>query len=163
MRRVWSLGLRACECEGGDDLVVATRSTLLDQPEFSDPERIRALFAALETNQQLLELSRRIAQTDRGEAQVGLSISIGQELGEPSLRDCALVAVPYGRRPLTDRDPVLSATDPEGTLSEDGSLGVLGVIGPQRMDYGRVIPLVSYCADLVTRVCWPEVGDTRLQ
>ena len=151
MQRVWSLGLRACECEGGDDLVVATRTTLLDQPEFSDPERIRGLFAALETNQKLLELSRKIAQTDRGEAQVGLSMSIGQELGEPSLRDCALVAVPYGRLQLTDRDPFPSPMGRGGTPSEDGSLGVLGVIGPQRMDYGRVIPLVSYCADLVTR------------
>jgi heat-inducible transcriptional repressor len=148
MRRVWVLGLRACECEGGDDLVVATRTTLLDQPEFSDPERIRGLFAALETNQKLLELSRKIAQTDAGEAQVGLSMSIGQELGEPSLRDCALVAVPYG---MTDREPSLSPGEPGETPSEDCSLGVLGVIGPQRMDYGRVIPLVSYCADLVTR------------
>ena len=151
MQRVWSLGLRACECEAGDDLVVATRTTLLDQPEFSDPERIRGLFAALETNQKLLALSKKIAQTDTGEAQVGLSMSIGQELGEPSLRDCALVAVPYGRLPITDRDPLASPTGPVQTPTEDCSLGVLGVIGPQRMDYGRVIPLVSYCADLVTR------------
>ena len=157
MRRVWSLGLSACQGEEADDLVVATRTTLLDQPEFSDPERIRALFAALETNQQLLELSRKIAQTDRGGGQVGLSMSIGQELGEPSLRNCALVVVHYGRRSSMDRASVLASatlgnlgTSGEAT-SEDAALGVLGVIGPQRMDYGRVIPLVSYCADLATR------------
>ena len=39
---------------------------------------------------------------------------------------------------------------------EDGMLGVLGVIGPQRMDYGRVIPMVSYCAELMTRKYWIE-------
>ena len=64
---------------------------------------------------------------------VGLSMSLGTELGEPSLRDCVLMAVPYG------------------LPAESGAHGVLGVIGPQRMDYGRVIPLVSYCSELVTR------------
>jgi transcriptional regulator of heat shock response len=38
-----------------------------------------------------------------------------------------------------------------GSSSEPGATGVLGVIGPQRMDYGRVIPLVHYCSELVTR------------
>jgi transcriptional regulator of heat shock response len=60
-------------------------------------------------------------------------MSLETELGEPSLRDFALVAVAYG------------------SSSEPGATGVLGVIGPQRMDYGRVIPLVHYCSELVTR------------
>ena len=38
-----------------------------------------------------------------------------------------------------------------GPPMEREALGVLGVIGPQRMDYGRVIPLVRYCSELVTR------------
>jgi heat-inducible transcriptional repressor len=133
MRRVWALGLGACEGTSGEDLVIGPRVTLLDQPEFADPERIRGLFAALETNQRLLDLLRKLAQTDVREAGVGVEMSLGTELGEPSLRDCALVAVPYGR-PL-----------------ESEALGVLGVIGPQRMDYGRVIPFVRYCSELMTR------------
>lgn len=136
-RHVWSLGLRACVPSTQDDLVIATRLALLDQPEFADPERIRGLFAALETNQRLRELLRRIANADRDETRVGLSMSLGVELGEPSLRECVLMAVPYG--------------GPAGTEA----LGVLGVIGPQRMDYGRVIPLVSYCSELVTRKLQP--------
>ena len=130
MRRVWSLGLSACKTQNVEDLVIASRLALLDQPEFSDPGRIRGLFTALETNQRLLDLLRKIAQAGSGETRVGLSMSLGTELGEPSLRDCVLMAVPYGM-------PAES--------------GVLGVIGPQRMDYGRVIPLVSYCSELVTR------------
>ncbi|MFO0689226.1 MAG: heat-inducible transcriptional repressor HrcA [Myxococcota bacterium] len=133
MRRTWTLGLGACEGEAAEDLVIATRLALLGQPEFSDPDRIRGLFSALETNSRLLELLRQIALADRGALRVGLSISIGTELGEPALKDCALVAVAYGAP---------SSPDP---------LGVLGVIGPQRMDYGRVIPLVRYCSELVTR------------
>jgi heat-inducible transcriptional repressor len=133
LRRAWTLGLGACEGESGEDLVIATRLALLGQPEFSDPDRIRGLFSALETNQRLLELLRQIALADRGALRVGLSMSLETELGEPALKDCALVAVAYG-------SPAAS-----------GPLGVLGVIGPQRMDYGRVIPLVSYCSELVTR------------
>ena len=160
MRRVWALGLQACELEDGDDLVIATRSALLDQPEFSDPARIRGLFAALETNQKLLVLLRELAQAD-GESRMGLRMNLGQALDEPSLSDCALVAMPYGhlpmsrtRRSLTDRmaDRKWDAREnPSEVGSKDGSLGVLGVIGPQRMDYGRVIPLVNYCAELVSR------------
>ncbi len=133
LRCAWTLGLGACDGEAGEDLVIATRLALLGQPEFSDPERIRGLFSALETNERLLDLLRQIAQSDRGAVRVGLSMSLATELGEPSLRDCALVAVAYG------------------SPADHGALGVLGVIGPQRMDYGRVIPLVSYCSELVTR------------
>jgi heat-inducible transcriptional repressor len=133
LRRAWLLGLGACAGDAGEDLVIATRLALLGQPEFSDPERIRGLFSALETNQRLLELLRQIARSDRGAVRVGLSMSLESELGEPSLRDCALVAMAYG------------------TPSMPGALGVLGVIGPQRMDYGRVIPLVHYCSELVSR------------
>ena len=79
MQRVWSLGLGACEAQSEDDLVVATRLALLDQPEFSDPERIRGLFGALETNQRLLDLLRQIARAEGPERRVGLSLSLGTE------------------------------------------------------------------------------------
>jgi heat-inducible transcriptional repressor len=138
MKRVWALGLSACVPQDDEDLVVASRLALLDQPEFSDPGRVRGLFSALETNQRLLDLLRQIAHAEDGETRVGLSMSLGTELGEPALRDCILMAVPYG---VPD-----GAADRASTES-----GVLGVIGPQRMDYGRVIPLVSYCGELVTR------------
>jgi heat-inducible transcriptional repressor len=132
--------------------VIATRLALLDQPEFSDPDRIRGLFTALETNQRLLDLLGQIANADSGEARVGLSMSLGTALGEPALRDCVLMAVPYGMRTAPDGlaapFDVLAAP---GTAVESAALGVLGIIGPQRMDYGRVIPLVQYCGELVTR------------
>ncbi|MFP6655446.1 MAG: heat-inducible transcriptional repressor HrcA [Myxococcota bacterium] len=140
LQRAWTLGLGACEARSEEDLVIATRLALLDQPEFSDPDRVRGLFTALETNQRLLDLLRQIADADGGETRVGVSLSLGTALREPALRDCVLLAVPYGRM----------ATSAEAA-PEAGALGVLGVIGPQRMDYGRVIPLVRYCGELLTR------------
>lgn len=105
------------------DLVIATRLALLDQPEFQDPRRIRDLFAALEDRERLLDIIDQVL------AAGGLRVAFGAEVGEPALRHCALVVTPYGGDP---------------------PLGALGVIGPQRMDFGRVIPLVGYLSGLVT-------------
>jgi heat-inducible transcriptional repressor len=60
----------------------------------------------------------------------GVRVAFGDELGEPALRHCAVVAAPYG-----------DAGQP---------LGVLGVLGAPRMDYARVIPLVGYVSELLT-------------
>jgi heat-inducible transcriptional repressor len=108
----------------GADLVVATRLALLDQPEFQDPRRVRDLFEAVETKEGLLEVLDQVLD------EPGVSVLLGGEVSEPALRSCALVATRYG--------------------DVDAPLGVLGVIGPARMNYARVIPLVDYFSHLVT-------------
>jgi heat-inducible transcriptional repressor len=62
----------------------------------------------------------------------GVAVAIGEEIEDPALRGCALVARRYGSGPGA------------------APLGVLGVIGPSRMDFGRVIPLVDYVSEVVT-------------
>ncbi len=123
---IW-LGWRAlsddAEADAADP-VIATWLALLDQPEFHDPERVRQLFGALETQETLLRILDEVVQ------QGGLRVSLGGELGEPELRELALVAAPYGPR--------------------GAPRGVLGVIGPSRMDYPRVMGLVDYFSHLVT-------------
>jgi heat-inducible transcriptional repressor len=125
VRRALALGLRALEqpVDEEADLVIATRLALLDQPEFEDPGRVRELFAALGTRGRLLEVLDRVLAEE-------VSVAFGDELEEPALRHCALVVAPYGK--------------------EVPPLGALGVIGPSRIDFGRVIPLVSYCSQLIT-------------
>jgi heat-inducible transcriptional repressor len=108
----------------GADLVIATRLALLDQPEFQDPGRVRDLFEAVETKERLLVVLDQVL------AGSGVSVVLGGELDAPTLHHCALVATRYG--------------------DESSPLGVLGVIGPSRMDYGRVIPLVGYCSQVIT-------------
>ncbi len=124
--RAVNLGIQAL---GGDefsdaDLVIATRLVLLDQPEFRDPGRMRELFAALEVKERLIGI------LDQMLGERGASVVFSGEFEEPVLRDCALVAAPYG--------------------SPDAPLGVLGVIGPTRMDYPRIIPLVEFLSERVT-------------
>lgn len=106
------------------DLVIATWLALLDQPEFRDAARVKDLLAAIETRQALLQVVDRVLGAGR------VTVALGEELGEPGLRQLALVAAPYG-----------SGLAP----------GVLGVIGPWRMDYARVMALVGYLSELVTR------------
>jgi len=110
--------------DGPGDLVFGTWLALLDQPEFRDPERLRALHRAIETEERLVALLDEILKEGRPR------VAFSDELGEPALRHCALVVAPYGgpRAPL----------------------GMLGVVGPSRMDYARVIPLVHYLSELVT-------------
>jgi heat-inducible transcriptional repressor len=128
------------------ELVITARSALLSQPEFNDPDRIRGLMGAVETQERLLEVLNQLLESDVH----SVSISLGGQLEDPGLRNCALVAIPYGRGCDTDPDADEYPDTPGGR-----ALGVLGVIGPSRMDYARVIPLVSYCSRLVTR----KLGD----
>lgn len=128
LRRALELGSRALRAADGlaVDLVIETRLALLGQPEFTDPRLLREVFAAIETKERLLHV------IDETLAARGVSVGIGHELEDPGLRCCALVASHYGG---TDADP---------------PLGVLGVLGPARMDFGRVIPLVDYLSEVVT-------------
>jgi heat-inducible transcriptional repressor len=146
MARSLSLGLRvASQADAGDpDLVITSRLEVLSQPEFNDPEKIRGVFAAVETNEWLVAVVDRLL-ADRPEA---VRIALGADLEEPGLRDCALIAIPYGGTGLSG--PGAEESEDPASAGPGAALGVLGVIGPSRMDYARIIPLVSYCSQLVT-------------
>jgi heat-inducible transcriptional repressor len=126
LARALEIGVRtvAAEPSDPDELVVASWLALLGQPEFRDLEQVRRILEAVETQERLVEILDEILPTQ------GVRVAFGEEVGEPTLRACALVAAPYG-----------DASQP---------LGALGVIGPSRMDYARVIPLVGYLSTLVT-------------
>lgn len=106
------------------DVVIATRLALLDQPEFHDPARVRALLRAVEDKERLLALLDQILDSR------GVRVAFGAELGEQELEGLAFVASRYGR--------------------PGASSGTLGVIGPGRMDFARVIPLVRYVSELLS-------------
>jgi heat-inducible transcriptional repressor len=119
--------LRALPDDPGSDavdLVIGTHLALLDQPEFQRPERIRGLLSALEEKERLADVVIHMLEGQ------GPSVAFGGDFGEPALAHLALVAAPYGRA--------------------GGGVGSVGVIGPVRMDYARVIPLVGYVSRLLT-------------
>ena len=127
LERALRLGLQALDVDEPDspDLLLGTRLALLGQPEFHDLEQVRELFAAIETGACLVDLVDRLVDAD------GVHVALGEALELAELHRFALVAAPYGRQ----------GEPPQG---------VLGVIGPCRMDYRRVIPLVDYCSTIVS-------------
>jgi len=112
----------------GGQLIVRGQSHLLeDVTVLTDLERIRALFAALETREQLLKL---LDLTNTAE---GVQIFIGAENELFSVSGCAMIVAPY-------------------VNSADRIVGAIGVIGPTRMNYARIIPLVDYTAKVIGRL-----------
>jgi len=111
-----------------DTLIVRGRANLLEDVTASeDLERIRLLFDDLETQQELIRL---LGHAETGE---GVRIFIGSENKLFSLSGSSLVVSPY-------RD------------SEQRVVGVLGVIGPTRLNYARIVPMVDYTAKVVSRI-----------
>ena len=92
LQRAWSLGLGACQARTEQDLVIATRLALLDQPEFSTtPVASEDSSRRSKRIRRLLDLLAQIADPDRGTSRVSASsMSLGTDLGEPALRDCVL-------------------------------------------------------------------------
>ena len=106
-------------------LIVRGQANLLkDLGAIEDLERIRQLFDDLESKRDLIQL---LGLTDKGE---GVRIFIGSESNLFSLSGSSLIVAPFRD---TDRKVV----------------GVLGVIGPTRLNYGRIIPMVDYTAKLI--------------
>ena len=109
-------------------LIVRGQANLLkDNEAVADLERIRQLFDDLETKRDLIQL---LGQTEGAE---GVHIFIGSENKLFSLSGSSLIVAPFHD---TTRKVV----------------GVLGVIGPTRLNYGRIIPMVDYTAKLVSRL-----------
>lgn len=111
--------------KGGDQLayVLSGETKLMNFQELSNVERIRQLFDAFDQQREILHL------LDRSVAAQGVQIYIGEESGYQILDACTVVAAPY--------------------TVDDQIVGVLGVIGPTRMAYERVIPIVDVTARLV--------------
>jgi len=123
---VWSGG----EGQGshGGSLIVRGQANLLeDRDAVTDLENIRALFEALETKETMARLIERADTAD------GVQIFIGAENNLFGMSGCSLIVGPY-------RD------------SKERIIGTIGVIGPTRMNYARIIPMVDYTAKLVGRL-----------
>ncbi|WP_456446959.1 heat-inducible transcriptional repressor HrcA [Thiolapillus sp.] len=124
MREALSIAGRALEEEGDEqDYVVSGQTNLMDFDELAQLDRIKSLFEAFSEKQEILHLLDRCGQAE------GVQIFIGEESGYGPLDRCSVVTAPYE--------------------VEDRVVGVLGVIGPTRMAYDRVIPIVDITAKML--------------
>jgi heat-inducible transcriptional repressor len=109
-------------------LIVKGASKLISNIEASDDlEKVRHLFQDLENKQEIMEL---LGMAEKAE---GVRIFIGSENKLFSLSGSSMIVTPY----KNEKKQVI---------------GVLGVIGPTRMNYGKIIPMVNYTAELMKKI-----------
>ncbi len=114
--------------DGAPQLIVRGQANLLDDVRAAeDLDRIRLLFADLESKKDVIDLLSRAEDAD------GVRIFIGSENKLFSLSGSSMIAAPF-------RD------------SQQRIVGVLGVIGPTRLNYARIVPMVDYTARVVSRM-----------
>ena len=106
-----------------EDVVVAGQTNLLSFAELTQMDRLRQLFESFDHKREILHLLDRSVEAD------GVQIFIGEESSYAPFEDCSLVTASYGM--------------------DDEVAGVLAVVGPTRMAYDRVIPVVDVTAKLL--------------
>jgi heat-inducible transcriptional repressor len=112
---------------GGDDVLLAGQTRLMGVQDLSDLDRLRELFEAFARKREIMQLLERTLRAP------GVRIFIGEETGLAPLEGISLITAPYRA----------------GGAAGGQVLGVLGVIGPTRMAYERVIPVVQAAADVL--------------
>ncbi|GIX36178.1 MAG: heat-inducible transcription repressor HrcA [Lysobacteraceae bacterium] len=118
-----SEGAFADAASGSDDVVVAGQTRLMEVQDLSDLNRLRELFEAFSRKRELVQLLEGCLHAE------GVRLFIGEESGVAPLEKCTVVTAPY--------------------RAQGKVLGVIGVIGPTRMAYERVIPAVEMAARAV--------------
>jgi heat-inducible transcriptional repressor len=107
----------------GMEYVMAGETNLMGFAELSSVDKLRRLFEAFNEKRDILTLLDLALRSE------GVQIFIGQESGYQMFDDCSVITAPYG--------------------TDSGAVGVIGVIGPTRMAYERVIPIVDLTARLL--------------
>lgn len=108
------------------EVYYAGAANILDMPEFYDIDLTRSVLAMIDRQEALSNIF------DRAVGEESVHILIGEEIGQEFLEYCGVVFSPFG--------------------SGKRNAGVIGVIGPSRMHFDRVIPTVRYFGDLLTEM-----------
>lgn len=121
------LGMAALEAvEDVPDIVIQGKETVFNKPDLANLDRLRDIVNAFEDKGRIVRILNRVLEVP------GVSVLLGEELEHIGMDNFSMVASGYSCR----NTPV----------------GSLGVIGPMRMDYARVIPLVGYMAHILSEL-----------
>jgi heat-inducible transcriptional repressor len=112
--------------ENGAELFIEGQGNFLEQPEFADVSRMKEIYRAFEEKGQLIGILDRCLEAP------GVHIFIGSESPIGQLGGMSLITSTY--------------------MTGKNTMGVLGVVGPTRMGYAKVIPIVDYTARLVSKL-----------
>ena len=104
-------------------IAVGGTSNMLSYPEYSDVDKARTFLSLMETRDKLAEIVR-------GNGELAFTVRIGPETGVPEMADCSIVTATYSTR--------------------GGQQGTIGVIGPTRMRYSKVISILNVMGHQLT-------------
>jgi len=130
MQDTMNLADQVLDSSKNDDYVLAGQTNLMGYDEMCDINKLRNLFDAFNSKRDILHILDQSIQAD------GMQIFIGGESGYKVLDEVSVVTAPY--------------------KVDDDVIGVLGVIGPTRMAYDRVIPIVDVTAKVLSAILRPE-------
>lgn len=129
-------GLNAFLSESSDHarshVAIGGRSNILSYPEYNDMEKARSFLTLMETRDKLASI---VAQ----QGEMAFTVRIGPETGVPEMADCSIVTATYSTR--------------------SGQQGTIGVIGPTRMQYSRVLSILNTMGHQLTEL----FADNNLQ
>jgi heat-inducible transcriptional repressor len=108
-----------------DDFYITGQRKLVDSQEFYDIEKVKNLVELFEKKQTLKEILTNCISNEN------IQIYIGNESGSELLADCSLISAPYKK--------------------DNKTVGVLGVIGPKRMNYQRIVEIVDFTAKIFSK------------
>jgi heat-inducible transcriptional repressor len=132
LRNAVLLCQQSLEGEEGDggEVYVDGASNILSKPDFVDVERMRELFRTFEEKSRLIRILNECIAHDAA-ANIGdVRVVIGREHPASSMRNCALITAPY-------------------RVASNDRVGTLGVVGPMRIEYARIMAMVNYMARLI--------------
>ncbi len=110
-----------------DKLVITGATNVIQQPEFEDPEKFQSVVELIEDKNIIIH----IMDKKKAENISNVSISIGSEIEDEKLNEYSLITKEY---------------------SYGGDSGTVGIIGPKRMEYSKVVAIVSYLGDMLSEV-----------
>ncbi len=125
-KQAFELSDKALQGDVAEQVYVAGTSRMLEQSDFTSHDSMMKIMRTLESKQQLIEL------LDRSQSASGVQIFIGSQSTDSKIEGCSLITSPFS--------------------GNNGAVGTLGVIGPVRMNYSQVIPIVDFTASLVGRL-----------
>lgn len=118
------------EDTSGGEIYVDGASNILTKPDFVDVERMRDLFRTFEEKSRLIKILNECVSHDSANLTGEVHVVIGREHPASSMRNCALITAPY-------------------RVGSNESMGTLGVVGPMRIEYARIMAMVNYMARLI--------------
>jgi heat-inducible transcriptional repressor len=121
-----ALSQKALDKDEQADIYIDGTLNLLEYPEFAEVRKMKRLLQAIEEKERLLKILNKAMEAQ------GVRIFIGSENTLKEMEGCSLITATYSK--------------------ENQVLGALGVIGPTRMDYERIIPIVDYTAQIVSKM-----------